>query len=199
MEVMCHAELVADPLPYEVPLDAMAARVLRDVCALFGRADKDMALEVDGVVVYMWGGEDVEVGSLGLHADSSVVVQRSRERVLALVAGRKPGKYISNSLEPFWTRAVPKWAWDDAIMVSMMIKKNACALQFASAKLRSDPAVVTEAVRQNGMVLQYASAELRNDASVVTEAVEASGWALQFASPELRNDPDLVAEAVRCW
>ena len=51
MEVMCHAEFATDPLPYEVSPDATAAQVLRDVCALFGREEKDMALEVDGVEV----------------------------------------------------------------------------------------------------------------------------------------------------
>ena len=92
MEVVCHAELATDPLPYEVSPDATAAQVLRDVCALFGREeDEDTALEVDGVVgCVSGGGEDVAVGSLGLHADhadSRVVVKRSRERVLALVEG----------------------------------------------------------------------------------------------------------------
>ena len=43
-------ELVGDPLPLEVSADATAAEVLRDACALFGRAEEDTALEVGGVV-----------------------------------------------------------------------------------------------------------------------------------------------------
>ena len=83
MEVLCHAEFATDPLPYEVSPDATAAQVLHDACVLFGRVeDEDMALEVDGVKVCVsGGGEDVEVGSLGLHADSRVVVKQSGEGV----------------------------------------------------------------------------------------------------------------------
>ena len=75
MEVMCHAPWDADPLPYEVAMDATAAQVLRDVCALFGREGEDKALKVDGVVVCVsGGGDDIEIGSLGLHANSSIVL-----------------------------------------------------------------------------------------------------------------------------
>ena len=211
MEVMCRAEFVPDPLPYEVSPDATAAEVLHDVCALFGRADTDTALEVDGVVVYVsgagssadllsspdlssvvstptGGGGDVEVGSLGLHADSSVVVRRSRERVLALVAKVRP------IAKDTW----PEWVWADLIVVTAIVKLDGSALRFASTELKNTPSVVIEAVRQYGFVLDFASDEMRNTPSVVIEALKRTcGRALEFAGDEVKNTQSFVLEAVR--
>eukprot|EP00754_Rhynchopus_humris_P031985 Rhum_TRINITY_DN15373_c1_g3::Rhum_TRINITY_DN15373_c1_g3_i1::g.153063::m.153063 len=151
MEVMCHAELVPDPLPYKVPLVATAAQVLEGVCELFGRDDEDMALEVDGEVMYVWGdGEHVGVGSLGLHTNSNVVLKRCRERALALVAEERD-----------FVDVVPEWAWDDLIVVCTMVEKRGAVLEFVSATLRNDASVVTRALKKDGWALEFASDALR--------------------------------------
>ena len=105
MEVMCRDELVGDPLPLEVSADATAAELLRDACALFGREEMDMALEVGGVV-WEAGSGDVSAGSLGLEADSTVVLRRDRAGVLAIV---KQWQHATGR------RVVPDWAWSDEI------------------------------------------------------------------------------------
>ena len=168
MEVMCHADLVADPLPYEVSPDATAAQMLHDVCALFGREeDEDTALEVDGVEVCVsGGGEDVKVGSLGLHADSRVVVRRSRARVLALVA-----KVEAWSIHCKDDWGLPEWVWDDVIVMLAVVKKDGCSLESASAEMKNTPSVVTAATKQHGYALRYASDEMRHTRDVVLEVI----------------------------
>mgnify|MGYP006249152613 CR=1 FL=1 len=67
------------------------------------------------------------------------------------------------------------------------VKRNAFALEYASAELQGDREIVMEAVKQNGRALQYASAELKGDREIVMEAVAQDPKALQYASDELTN------------
>ena len=192
MEVLCRAEWAADPLPYEVAPNATAGRLLHDVCALFGREEEDAALEVDGVVAYVWGGDDVEAGSLGLHADSSVVVKRSRERVLEKIA-----KTDSCHLyfKPDW--AMPEWVWDDLITMTALVKNDGRTLAFASERLKNTPSVVLEAIKRNGGALQHASSEMRNTPHVVLESIKKDAFSLAHASDVMKNTADIVLQAVK--
>ena len=77
---------------HEVSETATAGELLQEACRLFGREELDSALEVDGAVVCTGvvggvSGGEASVGSLGVHSDSSLVLCRSRGRVLAVVAG----------------------------------------------------------------------------------------------------------------
>ena len=211
MEVMCRDELVTDPLPLEVSADATAAEVLRDACALFGRAEMDTALEVGGVVWEADSG-DVSAGSLGLEADSTVVLRRDRARVLA-IATRWRG------LSP---RELPAWAWNDEVVVLAAVSHCGWSLHYASAalrdnehvagaavwddptavvhvstRLRADEAFMLNAVRRSGYALEYASAALRDNETVVTAAVEEHAYTLQYASDRLRGNEPIVLKAVR--
>eukprot|EP00754_Rhynchopus_humris_P031123 Rhum_TRINITY_DN15315_c7_g2::Rhum_TRINITY_DN15315_c7_g2_i1::g.150761::m.150761 len=191
---MCHAECATDPLPYEVSPDATAAQMLHDVCALFGRVEKDTALEVDGVEVCVsGGGEDVSVGSVGLHADSRVVVKRSRERVLALVASKVLSCY--HVTKDNW--GLPEWVWDDVIVMIAIVKKHAYSLQYASSEMRNTHSVVVEAVKRAGGAFKYASAEMRDTREIVMEVVKQSGLAFEYASDAMKNTPEIVMAAVR--
>ena len=209
MEVMCRDELVGDPLPLEVSADATAAEVLRDACALFGRAEMDTALEVGGVV-WEAGSGDVSAGSLGLEADSTVVLRRDRARVLAIVKQWDRGMDRS---------ALPDWAWNDEVVVlaavshcgwslhyaSAALRDNehvagaagTAALHYASYRLRGNEAFMLNAVRQKGSTLQYASRELRDNETVVAAAVGQHAEALECASNRLRGNKTLVLKAVR--
>ena len=74
-------------------------------------------------------------------------------------------------------------------------------ISFVSKRLQADRDVVLSCVRGDGSYLQYASADLRDDRAVVEAAVTTSdeGWgnsALLFASPRLQNDHSLVLLAV---
>ena len=185
MEVMCRDELVTDAVPCSVDPDATAAQVLHDVCVLFGRPEEDAALEVDGVVACVsGGGEDVEVGSLGLHADSSVVVRRSRDRVVALF--RAGVDYD----------VLPAWVWDDERVMAEAVKCDWRALLWASARIQDAEAVVGEAVKQCGLALVHASERVQGLELVVVAAVTCHGAALEFASEAFQDTESVVAAAV---
>eukprot|EP00754_Rhynchopus_humris_P031949 Rhum_TRINITY_DN15368_c1_g2::Rhum_TRINITY_DN15368_c1_g2_i6::g.152897::m.152897 len=193
MEVMCRDGLLANPLPCAVAPDTTAAGLLRAVCELFGRAEEDMALEVDGVVVCVsGGGQDVEVSSLGLHADSSVVLCRSRERLWELLAQKR--------VNP---RGLPAWVWDDA--VAMVEVGRRYGIRNASERMRDTEAVVIASLSAVGLdpaghamrPLAYASERLQDTESVVLEAVSKSWGALLCASMRLKDTASVVITAVR--
>lgn len=64
--------------------------------------------------------------------------------------GRMLGKHL---LHAIWS--------DDVEMVTLAVRNNGLALEYASKSLRNNLAVVYEAVKQNGMALAYASEMLR--------------------------------------
>ena len=194
MEVMCHAEFVTDPLPYEVSPDATAAQILRDVCALFGREEEDTALEVDGVVVWTTADDaGVKAGSLGLHAGSSVVVKRDREKILEMVAEVLP--WEKPRYRDDW--GMPEWVWDDLIVMTALVRMCGGYLEFASDELKNTESVVLEAVTEFGLSLQYASDEMKNTQSVVLAAVKEFGFSLEFASDAMQNTQAVVLAAVK--
>eukprot|EP00754_Rhynchopus_humris_P025382 Rhum_TRINITY_DN14943_c12_g3::Rhum_TRINITY_DN14943_c12_g3_i3::g.127423::m.127423 len=186
MEVMCRDELVTDALPLEVSVDATAAEVLRDACALFGREEEDMALEVDGVV---WEADRryVSAGSLGLQADSTVVLQRDRARVLAIA-----DRWCS----AMYRLSLPDWAWDDALVVHRVVRQAGNALRHASGDVQDNETVVDTAVSRNGYALQFASPRLRGDEAIVLKAVAQNADAIQYASAALRDSERVVGAAV---
>ena len=212
MEVMCRDELVPDPLPLEVSADATAAEVLRDACALFGRAEEDTALEVGGVVWEADNG-DVSASRLGLEADSTVVLRRGRVTALAIA------QQWRLDMDP---RSLPDWVWADDIVVLAAVSRCGSALSYANAALRNNERVVGAAVVQETAALKYASSRLRGNEtfvrqmvrqhwqallyataalwdadSVIAAAVRQSGTALRFSSERLRANEEIVLEAVR--
>eukprot|EP00754_Rhynchopus_humris_P031940 Rhum_TRINITY_DN15368_c0_g2::Rhum_TRINITY_DN15368_c0_g2_i1::g.152866::m.152866 len=200
MEVMCRSELVAEPLPYVVSPDATVADVLRDVCALFGREEKDAALEVDGVEVCASDEkEDVEVGSLGLHADSSVVLRLCRKRVLALVqAGTEveEGELCGDEFPSHLRDALPAWVWDDETVMAAAAARSAFVLVYASVAMRDSESVVMSAVKKQACVFKHASRRLRDTDSIVAEAVSHDGYALKYASIRLKDSESIVTAAL---
>eukprot|EP00754_Rhynchopus_humris_P031205 Rhum_TRINITY_DN15323_c0_g4::Rhum_TRINITY_DN15323_c0_g4_i10::g.150779::m.150779 len=58
--------------------------------------------------------------------------------------------------------------YDNEGVVCAAVKKDGCALQRASERLRADKSVVLAAVHQNGLALEYASASLRDNEVVVS-------------------------------
>eukprot|EP00754_Rhynchopus_humris_P007255 Rhum_TRINITY_DN13386_c2_g1::Rhum_TRINITY_DN13386_c2_g1_i1::g.59692::m.59692 len=182
MEVMCWDELVADPLPLEVSAEATAAQVLRDACALFGREEDDAVLEVDGVVWAVDSGDE-SAGSLGLVADSTVVLRRSRARVLAVV------KHWNSRTNIF---AFPDWAWDDEVVVLAAVSRAGWALECASAALQDNEHVVSAAVEQFRYAIRYASFRLRDDETMALKA-GLSG----FLSPRLRDSEEFMLQLLK--
>ncbi|KAG2382573.1 hypothetical protein C9374_005153 [Naegleria lovaniensis] len=73
----------------------------------------------------------------------------------------------------------------DKKMVLEAVKKNGCALEFASEELRNDLQVVLTAIRQNGMSIQYASKSLRLDKDLVIEALKTAPQVITILIPEL--------------
>ena len=173
---------------HEVSETATAGELLQEACTRFGREELDSALEVDGAVVCTGvvggvSGGEASVGSLGVHSDSSLVLCRSRDRVLAEVAGwDKQGCFHKDSL--------PVWAWDDAVVVLAAVVQNGRAFEYA------DREVVLAAVAAKGWSLQYAGESLRADREVVMAAVTSDTRALQYASDSLKADREVVMTAV---
>eukprot|EP00754_Rhynchopus_humris_P031208 Rhum_TRINITY_DN15323_c0_g6::Rhum_TRINITY_DN15323_c0_g6_i1::g.150785::m.150785 len=85
---------------------------------------------------------------------------------------------------------------DNEGVVRAAVKKDGCALQRVSERLRADKSFVLKAVEQNGLALEYASALLRDNEEVVGAAVRSFWGALRFASERLRADESLVLTAV---
>ena len=170
---------------HEVSETATAGELLQEACRLFGREELDSALEVDGAVVCtgvvggVSGGESV--GSLGVHSGSRLVLCRSRDRVLAVVAGN------------FWDHpgedSLPEWAWDDEV-VALAAVAAVCstAVEFVSERLRNSDSFMRDAVARNGGALEYASVELRADRQLVLAAVANHNKAMTHASEELKAD-----------
>ena len=224
MEVMCRDELVGDPLPLEVSADATAAEVLRDACALFGRAEMHTALEVGGVV-WEAGSGDVSAGSLGLEAGCTVMLRRDRTRTLMIL------KWQRYEIDVPWLGDIcrypsncdfPDWIWDDEVVVFATVSHNGqglayasaalrdnervagaafghdtAALRYASDRLRDDELFMLKAVQHDGCALEYASATIADDETVVTAAVKQKGTTLKYASDRLRDNESIVLKAVR--
>jgi hypothetical protein len=55
-------------------------------------------------------------------------------------------------------------------VVLLAVTENGCALEFASATLRDDKALVLAAVQQDSSALQHASATLQDDPDVLDAA-----------------------------
>jgi hypothetical protein len=90
--------------------------------------------------------------------------------------------------------------WDDKdFVIEQMtaIQQDGRALEYASARLRNDKAVVLAAIIKNGAALIFASDRLKDDEAVVLAAVSHYGPALQDASDRLKNDKDVVLAAVK--
>jgi len=87
--------------------------------------------------------------------------------------------------------------WANKEFVLNKVKKNGCALEYASEELRNDKEIVLEAVKQNGKALKYANEELRGDKEVVIEAVKQNSNALQYASKKLFSSKKFMIEAVK--
>ena len=205
MEAIIRDDVSGKRVRHEVSETATAGELLQEACTLFGREVLDSALEVDGAVVCtrvvggVSGGE-VSVGSLGVHSDSSLVLCRSRDRVLAVVAG----------WENFWYHpeedSLPEWAWDDEVVALAAVAVRSDALKFVSERLRNSDSFMRDAVARNGGVLEYASVELRADRQLVLAAVTKTScsrndcWAkyslVPFVSEALRADKEVVLTAV---
>ena len=192
MEVMCQDELSGKRVSHEMSTtEVSAAELLHDVCALFGREELDSALEVDGAVVCtgvvggVRGGE-ASVGSLGLHSGSSLVLLRSRDRVLEVVT--EWGFYPSDTLPP--------WAWDDETVALAAIDCEFASVRRVSERLLESDSFMRNAVSQTCQLLGYASAEVQADREVVLAAVTADGRLLRYASNKLQGDKGVVLAAV---
>ena len=180
---------------HEVSETATAGELLQEACTRFGREELDSALEVDGAVVCTGvvggvSGGEASVGSLGVHSDSSLVLCRSRDRVLAEVAGWNCLVESEDSL--------PEWAWDDEVVA---LAAAACGIVFVSERLRSSDSFMRDAVKQNGFALRSASVEFQSDKALVLAAVTSRGCSLKYANETLRADKQVVMTAVanNCW
>ena len=186
METMIHDGVSGKRVRHEVSETATAGELLQEACRLFGREELDSALEVDGAVVCTGvvggvSGGEASVGSLGVHSDGSLVLCRSRDRVLAMVAGwDKQGRFHKGSL--------PVWAWDDEVVVLAAVAAVAGTVEFVSERLRSSHSFMLDAMKRNGFALRYARSELRSDKALVLAAVTSDGLALGYASDNLKAD-----------
>lgn len=81
--------------------------------------------------------------------------------------------------------------------MNKIVPFDGLALQYASAALKKNKALVLAAVRQIGMALNYVDALLRCDREVVLAALADSGHVLKYADPSLQKDREVVIEAVR--
>ena len=193
METMIRDDVSGKEATHEVSETATAGELLQEACRLFGREELDSALEVDGAVVCTGvvggvSGGEASVGSLGVHSDSSLVLCRSRDRVLAVVAGWDNGNsvYIHKDI-------LPVWAWDDEVVALAAVART---VECVSERLRSSHSFMLDAVKRNGLALKYASVELRSDKELVLAAVTSKGYSLQFASDNLKADREVVMTAV---
>ena len=191
MEAMIRDDVSGKRVRHEVAETATAAELLQEACTLFGREVLDFALEVDGVVVCTSAsGGEASVGSLGVHSDSRLVLCRSRDRVLAMMAEW-------SGWDPIQRDSLPLWAWDDeAVALAVADLETAPELEFVSERLRSSRSFMLDAVTRNMHALKYASVELRSDKAFVLAAVASKGYSLQYASESLRADREVVMTAV---
>ena len=192
MEAVFRDDVSGKEAPHEVSETATAGELLQEACRLFGREVLDSALEVDGAVVCtgVVGGVSGGEASVGLvHSDSSLVLRRSRDRVLAVVAGWDCREDGEDSL--------PVWAWDDESVALAVAVSDMNAFEFVSERLKHSDSFMRDVVeRGNSLALEYASAELRSDRELVLAAVAKFGWALLYASKQLRSDKQVVLAAV---
>ena len=195
MEAVFRDEVSGEEVVRPVSERATAAELLQEACALFGRkGELDFALEVDGVVVCTGvdggvSGGEVSVGSLGVHSDSRLVLCRSRDRVLAVVAEwAEDGCYPELSL--------PVWAWADEDVVLAALAFDDDPFYAISQRLTSNDAFVRAAVARNKDVIGYLSVECRADKELMLAVVKQSGALLQFATGGLTADKDVVMAAV---
>ena len=184
---------------HEVSEATTAAQWLHEVCTLFGREELDSALEVDGAVVCTGvvggvSGGEASVGSLGVHAASSVVLRRSRERVLAVVAEWEEASDLGYNLVT--PGGLPEWAWDDGAVALAVVAFEDFAVTYASARLQGSDAFLRGAVARHACALRFASDELRGEKQLVMAAVAQYGDALAYASADLREDKEVVLAAV---
>ena len=198
MEAVFRDDVSGKEASHEVSETATAGELLQEACRLFGREELDSALEVDGAVVCTGvvggvSGGEASVGSLGVHSDSRLVLCRSRDRVLAEVAGWDCWDELNMSIAE---ECLPAWAWDDEVVVLAAVRLDDNAFKYASERLRHSDSFVRDAVAQNGYVLEYASAALRAEKEVVMTAVKDHGDSLQYASDRLRADKEVVLAAV---
>ena len=194
METMIRDDVSGKGVRHEVSETATAGELLQEACTLFGREELDSALEVDGAVVCTGvvggvSGGEASVGSLGVHSGSSLVLCRSRDRVLAVAAHWH--SYIDDE------NSLPVWAWDDEAVVFALAKADSVAFEFVSERLRTSDSFMRDVVeRANCRALAYASAELRSDWEVVRIAVAKAADLLQYACESVRDDKELVLAAV---
>ena len=194
MEAIIRDDVSGKRVRHEVSETATAGELLQEACRLFGREELDSALEVDGAVVCTGvvggvSGGEASVGSLGVHSDSSLVLCRSRDRVLAKVA-EWPQIGVDGA-------SLPAWAWDDEVVVLALAVSDINAFEFVSERLRTSDSFMRDVVeRVNCLTLEYASAELRSDRELVLAAVAKCGWVLRKVSEELKADKEVVLAAV---
>ena len=87
---------------------------------------------------------------------------------------------------------------DNETIVGAAVETNGCVgLRYASDRLRANEAIVLKAVKQCGELLEYASASLRDNEAVVGAAVEENGQSLEYASDRLRANEAMVLKAVK--
>ena len=199
MEVLCVDELSGKELPHEVEEGGTAAALLRAVCRLFGRDERDAALVVDGAVVCGAGdGEDVAVGSLGLHAACGIVLRCSRRRALDIVRQwEEEDTHYSYAATP--RDGLPEWAWDDetvALALVGIVKKRPSVMLHVSDRLKADRELAMAVVKEDGCLLRLLPSALRCDKTLVLAAVRGDGNALIFASHDLRDDEEVVRAAI---
>jgi len=77
------------------------------------------------------------------------------------------------------------------------VKKDGCALEYASDELRNNPEFMLDAVKQNGWALQYASYALKGNPEIVMAAVKDRSRALRYASAALKDNQEIVMAAVK--
>jgi hypothetical protein len=65
-------------------------------------------------------------------------------------------------------------------------------LQYASAELRNDHALVMTAVTKNGLSLKFASESLKQNRDIVLAAIKQNGCAYRYASYDLKLDQELI-------
>ena len=196
METMIRDGVSGKRVRHEVSETATAGELLQEACRRFGREELDSALEVDGAVVCTGvvggvSGGEASVGSLGVHSDSSLVLRRSRDRVLAEVAEW-------NCLDFLDRDSLPVWAWDDEVVVLAALEAVAgFGREFLGGeRLRSSHSFMLDAVQRNGIALGFASVELRSDKRIVLAAVTSKGDSLEYASESLKADRELVMTAI---
>ena len=200
MEAVFLDKVSGDEAPHEVSETATAGELLQEACRLFGREVLDSALEVDGAVVCTGvvggvSGGEVSVGSLGVHSDSRLVLRRSRDRVLAVVAG------FENSWFNPGEDSLPEWAWDDevvalAAVAATAVEDSCSAFKFVSARLRHIDSFMRDVVPRYSGALRNASVELRADRHLVLAAITGDSGAMEYASNAMKADKEFVLAVV---